>query len=118
MSVGSRSVQSFSPCRPAGLSCWGNWAPPSRLTRGSARVHAGTEEERRSLRKEVVSALRGALPNGRRAGRYAPPAAAWSPASYMAGVKRTQEYFAAGDVSQLVRASRFSGQHELDPFQA
>ncbi len=88
------------------------------LTRGIALVHAGTEEERRSLRKEVVSALRGALPNGRRAGRYAPPAAAWSPASYMAGVQRTQEYIAAGDVYQLVLASRFSGQHELDPFQA
>ncbi len=88
------------------------------LTRGIALVHAGTEEERRSLRKEVVSALRGALPNGRRAGRYAPPAAAWSSASYMAGVKRTQEYIAAGDVYQLVLASRFSGQHELDPFQA
>lgn len=88
------------------------------LTRGIALVHAGTEEERRALRKEVVRALRGALPNGRRAGRYAPPAAAWSPADYMAGVKRTQEYIAAGDVYQLVLASRFSGQHELDPFQA
>ena len=47
--------------------------------------------------------------NGRRAGRYAPPAAAWSPADYMAGVRRTQEYIAAGDVYQLVLASRFSG---------
>ncbi len=37
---------------------------------------------------------------------------------YIAGVKRTQEYIAAGDVYQLVLASRFSGQHELDPFQA
>jgi anthranilate synthase component 1 len=88
------------------------------LTRGIALVHAGTEDERRALRKEVVGALRGALPNGRRAGRYAPPEAAWSPADYMAGVKRTQEYIAAGDVYQLVLASRFSGQHELDPFQA
>ncbi len=88
------------------------------LTRGIALVHAGSEEERRSLRKEVVRALRGALPNNRRAGRYALPAAAWSPADYMAGVKRTQEYIAAGDVYQLVLASRFSGQHELDPFQA
>jgi anthranilate synthase component 1 len=88
------------------------------LTRGIALVHAGTEDERRSLRKEVVRALRGALPNGRRAGRYAPAAAAWSPADYMAGVQRTQEYIAAGDVYQLVLASRFSGRHELDPFQA
>jgi anthranilate synthase component I len=88
------------------------------LTRGIALVHAGSEEERRSLRKEVVRALRGALPHDRRAGRYAPPTASWSPADYMAGVKRTQEYIAAGDVYQLVLASRFSGQHELDPFQA
>jgi anthranilate synthase component 1 len=88
------------------------------LTRGIALVHAGGEAERRSLRNEVVRALRGALPPGRRAGRYAPPAAAWSPADYMAGVRRTQEHIAAGDVYQLVLASRFSGRHELDPFQA
>ena len=45
------------------------------LTRGIALLHAGSEEERRALRREVMSALRGALPNGRRPGRYAPPAA-------------------------------------------
>ena len=37
---------------------------------------------------------------------------------YMAGVKRTQEYIAAGDVYQLVLSSRFSGRHSLDPFEA
>ncbi len=88
------------------------------LTRGIALLHAGSEEERRSLRREVVQALRGALPNGRRGGRYGAPAAAWSPTDYMAGVRRTQEYIAAGDVYQMVLASRFSGRHELDPFQA
>ncbi len=88
------------------------------LTRGIALVHAGSEEERRSLRREVVQALRGALPNHRRAGRYGPPSAAWPRADYLAGVRRTQEYIAAGDVYQLVLASRFSGQHALDPFQA
>jgi anthranilate synthase component I len=88
------------------------------LTRGIALLHAGTESERRALRAEVVRALRGALPNGRRAGRYAPPLAAFTRADYMAGVRRTQQYIAAGDVYQLVLASRFSGRHELDPFQA
>ncbi|HEY0766464.1 MAG TPA: anthranilate synthase component I family protein [Steroidobacteraceae bacterium] len=88
------------------------------LTRGIALLHAGSEQERRSLRQEVVRALRGAVPNGRRPGRYAPPTAAYTPMDYMAGVRRTQEYIAAGDVYQLVLASRFSGQHELDPFQA
>ncbi len=88
------------------------------LTRGIALLHAGTEAERQALRAEVVRALRGALPNGRRAGRYAPPVAAFPRADYMAGVRRTQQYIAAGDVYQLVLASRFSGRHELDPFQA
>jgi len=87
------------------------------LTRGVALVHAGTDAERRSLRTEVVRALRGGLPNGRRPGRYAPPTAAFTRSDYLAGVRRTQEYIAAGDVYQLVLASRFSGHHELDPFQ-
>ena len=88
------------------------------LTRGVALLHAGTEAERRALRAEVVRALRGGLPNGRRAARHAPPVAEFSRADYLAGVRRTQDYIAAGDVYQLVLASRFSGHHELDPFQA
>jgi anthranilate synthase component I len=88
------------------------------LTRGIALVHAGAEEERRALRREVVRALRGALPNGHRSGRYSAPRAAFARGDYVAGVRRTQEYIAAGDVYQLVLASRFAGQHELDPFQA
>src|SRR5689334_19019805 len=88
------------------------------LTRGIALVHAGSEEERRSLRNEVIRALRGALPNGTRAGRYSPPVAAYSRLDYLAGVKRTQEYIASGDVYQLVLSARFAGRHQLDPFQA
>jgi anthranilate synthase component I len=88
------------------------------LTRGIALLHAGEEAERRALKREVVRALRGALPNGRRPGRYSPPAASWTREAYMAGVGRTQEYIAAGDVYQMVLASRFAGRHELDPFQA
>ncbi len=88
------------------------------LTRGIALVHAGAADERRALRREVVQALRGALPNGRRPARYAPPSPAFARADYLAGVRRTQQHIAAGDVYQLVLASRFSGRHELDPFQA
>src|SRR3569833_3148687 len=36
----------------------------------------------------------------------------------MSGVRRTQEYISAGDVYQLVLSTRFSGRHELDPYQA
>ena len=88
------------------------------LTRGIALVHAGSEQERRSLRNEVVRALRGGIPHGIRVGKYSPPIPAYSRSDYLSGVRRTQEYIAAGDVYQLVLASRFAGHHELDPFQA
>jgi anthranilate synthase component 1 len=88
------------------------------LTRGIALVHAGSDEERRSLRKEVIRALYGALPYDRRPGRYSQPTAAYARSDYLAGVKRTQEYIASGDVYQLVLSARFAGRHELDPFQA
>ena len=88
------------------------------LTRGIALVHAGSEVERSSLRKEIIGALRGALPNGVRKGRYSAPAPAFSRSDFLSGVRRTQEYIAAGDVYQLVLSTRFSGRHELDPFQA
>jgi anthranilate synthase component 1 len=90
------------------------------LTRGIALLHAGTEAERQALRSEVIKALRGGLPNyvAGVTGRYSPAVGSLSRDEYMAGVKRTQEYIAAGDVYQLVLSSRFSGQHALDPFEA
>ena len=88
------------------------------LTRGIALLHAGSEAERNSLRKEVIRALRGALPNGIRRGRCSNPVAAISRDDYLHSVRRTQEHIAAGDVYQLVLASRFSGRHDIDPFQA
>ncbi|HKT72324.1 MAG TPA: anthranilate synthase component I family protein [Steroidobacteraceae bacterium] len=88
------------------------------LTRGIALVHAGSDEERRSLRKEVIKALRGALPQRPAAGRYTLPRPGFSHEDFLSGVTRTQEYIAAGDVYQLVLSSGFAGRHELDPFQA
>ncbi len=89
------------------------------LTRAIALLHAGSEDERRALRRDVVQALRGPMPPGpRRNGGYRPPDAALSRAAYVSGVQRAQEYIAAGDAYQLVLSSRFSGLHDLDPFQA
>jgi anthranilate synthase component 1 len=93
------------------------------LTRGIALLHAGSEVDRTALRREVVRALRGALPIQPASGdeygaRYSEARGSLSRDEYMAGVKRTQEYIAAGDVYQLVLSSRFSGRHSLDPFQA
>jgi anthranilate synthase component 1 len=93
------------------------------LTRGIALLHAGDEVERQALRREVIRALRGGLPNyslpgGGTVERYSPAAGSLTRDQYMAGVQRTQEYIAAGDVYQLVLSSRFSGRHSLDPFEA
>jgi anthranilate synthase component 1 len=88
------------------------------LTRGIALLHAGSEAERQSLRREVVAALRGALPRAPGGGRYGAATASMSREQFLAGVARTKEYIAAGDVYQLVLSVRFGGRHELDPFQA
>jgi anthranilate synthase component 1 len=89
------------------------------LTRAIALLHAGSAAERSALRAEVIRALRGPMPiTARRGGGYRPPEAALSRAAYVSGVRRAQEYIAAGDAYQLVLSSRFSGLHELDPFQA
>jgi anthranilate synthase component 1 len=92
------------------------------LTRGIALLHAGTEAERQALRREVIRALRGGLPNhsplNDGAARYTPAEGSLSRDEYIAGVRRTQEYIAAGDVYQLVLSSRFHGRHSLDPFEA
>jgi anthranilate synthase component I len=88
------------------------------LTRSIALLHAGSPAERAALRREIIRALRGGLPTTPRPGRYQQPTPSMTRDQYIAGVKRTQEYIAAGDVYQLVLASRFSGQHQLDPFQA
>jgi len=93
------------------------------LTRGIALLHAGSEAERQALRREVIRALRGGLPNYNMPSvnpesRYSPAKGSLSRDEYMAGVKRVQEYIAAGDVYQLVLSSRFAGLHSLDPFEA
>jgi anthranilate synthase component 1 len=91
------------------------------LTRGIALLHAGTEAERQALRKDVIRALRGGLPNHHvadTAPRYSPATGSLSRDEYIAGVRRTQECIAAGDVYQLVLSSRFTGRHSLDPFEA
>lgn len=88
------------------------------LTRSMALLHSGSEAERQSLRKEVMRALRGAVPGNGKPARYSEPVASLGEADYISGVKRVQEYIAAGDVYQLVLASRFSGRCDLQPFEA
>jgi anthranilate synthase component 1 len=88
------------------------------LTRRAALLHAGTAQERQSLRREVIRALRGGVPGPAWQQSYGAPEASLSEDEFLAGVARTQEYIAAGDVYQLVLSVRFSGRCDLDPFEA
>lgn len=88
------------------------------LTRGIALLHAGSESERQSLRREVIAALRGAVPAPMASSGFSPAEASMSEAQFLQGVARTQQYIASGDVYQLVLSVRFGGRHGVDPFDA
>ncbi|MFO0227195.1 MAG: hypothetical protein ACK52B_02135, partial [Gammaproteobacteria bacterium] len=61
------------------------------LTRGIALLHAGTEAERQSLRREVIAVLRGPLPPVRASGGFSPATASMSQDEFLGGVARTKE---------------------------
>jgi anthranilate synthase component 1 len=88
------------------------------LTRGVALLHDGSETERQSLRREVIRALRGAVPAILAPGKFSPATPSLTQAEHAVRVRRAQEYIASGDVYQLVLASRFEGRHALAPFEA
>jgi anthranilate synthase component 1 len=87
------------------------------LTRSVALLHDGSEAERQSLRREVMQALRGAVPAILAPGRFSPASPSLTEEAHAARVRRAQEYIASGDVYQLVLASRFEGLQQLAPFE-
>jgi len=87
------------------------------LTRSAALLHEGSEAERQQLRREVMQALRGAIPAAGGGGRFSLATPSLRAADHAVGVRRAQEYIASGDVYQLVLASRFEGHHSLAPFE-
>jgi len=87
------------------------------LTRTVALLHDGSESERQSLRREVIQALRGAVPAVLAPGRFSPATPSLTQEAHASRVRRAQEYIACGDVYQLVLASRFVGRHALSPFE-
>jgi anthranilate synthase component 1 len=87
------------------------------LTRTVALLHDGSEAERQSLRRDVVGALRGAVPPMLALGSFSPATPSLTEEAHAIRVRRAQEYIAAGDVYQLVLASRFEGRHALSPFE-
>jgi anthranilate synthase component 1 len=87
------------------------------LTRSAALLHDGAEAERQALRRDIMRALRGAVPTVLVPGRFSAATPSLSEGEHAALVKRAQAYIAAGDVYQLVLAARFEGRHSLAPFE-
>ncbi len=87
------------------------------LTRRVALLHAGEEWERQSLRREVIHALRGPLPDDHPRTGHAPPTHSVTEPDYIDQVARAKHHITEGDVFQLVLSIRSTGECHTDPFQ-
>jgi anthranilate synthase component I len=88
------------------------------LTRRMALLHSGGEDERRALRSEVQTALRGALDHSTAPASHAAATASMTRQEYIDGVESVKGHITAGDVYQLVLSIRFGGETDVDPFAA
>lgn len=86
------------------------------LTRRIALLHSGSDTERAALRREVVQVLKGPVEVAARPASHEAPVASMTPEEHRAGVERTKEHIAAGDVYQLVLSLRLAGETDVDPF--
>jgi len=87
------------------------------LTRRIALLHSGSEQERMALRDAVIRLLRGSLPPPPRNGGYSDPVQSLSEDAFKAAVARSKDYITQGEIYQIVLSVRFSGTHELSPFE-
>lgn len=88
------------------------------LTRRVALLHDGPDAERRALREEIVRRMRGPLPPLPEGGRVGPSKGSLTEAEHAARVERCREHIAAGDIYQIVLSVLFTGETEIEPFQA
>lgn len=87
------------------------------LTRRVALLHDGSEQERQSLRKEVMRLLRGPIPvNGIKV-HTSDATAGMSEQQYAERVRACKEYIAAGDIYQIVLSVLFKGRSNVAPFE-
>jgi anthranilate synthase component I len=87
------------------------------LTRRAALLHDGPDAERQSLRRQVIAALRGAIPARPTSGRHSPPHPSLDGAAFIASVERAKRHIKAGDVFQLVLSICHSGSADVHPFE-
>ncbi|MFW6084411.1 MAG: anthranilate synthase component I family protein [Gemmatimonadota bacterium] len=91
------------------------------LTRRAALLHDGPADERAALRREVVRALRGPIPDrpgsGGRGAGSADPEANLERGQFCDRVERVKSHIEAGDVFQLVLSMQFRRATDRDPFE-
>lgn len=88
------------------------------LTRRIALLHAGSDARRASLRQEVVRLLRGPLPPVSGRSGYSDPIQSLTKDEFMRAVDTGKDYITQGEIYQIVLSVRFSGRHELSPFES
>jgi len=79
------------------------------LTRRVALLHDGPEAERRQLRADVVSRLRGPVPNGNGPVETSVAEASFTEEEFSTRVEECKEYIASGDIYQIVISVLFRG---------
>jgi anthranilate synthase component 1 len=87
------------------------------LTRRIALLHAGGEADRQQLRAEVIRLLRGPLPPARVKANYSMSAQSLTQDEFMHAVEKSKDYITQGEIYQIVLSVRFSGEHQLSPFE-
>jgi anthranilate synthase component 1 len=80
-------------------------------------LHAGTDAERASLRKEVMRMLRGAIPTVTTERSMSPPSASMQEAEFAERILACKEHIASGDIYQIVISVLFSGRSNVAPFE-
>ncbi len=87
------------------------------LTRRAALLHEGPEAERVSLRRDIVRALAGPLPDRFPGGSVSAPTAGFERGAFLAAVERAKGHITAGDVFQIVLSIRYGGETDVPPFE-
>jgi len=87
------------------------------LTRRVALLHDGPEAERQQLRADVVSRLRGPVPNGNGIVETSVAEASFTEEEFSERVEACKEYIASGDIYQIVISVLFRGRSNVAPFE-
>ena len=86
-------------------------------TRKSALLHSGSNEERESLRKKIISLLNLKKDLKPKLGKCSNLEASINKNKFIEIVKKCKAYIKKGDIYQIVMSIRFSGKSDADPFQ-